>query len=102
VVRLRGEEADAGTVGLMYYESSPIQPRRNVTERTSGPDVALVFMTENMKRDYDTLCKNGAKVKCPPIEYEIPGRGIATGLSCYDPNGVLIEYTQFGSLSKSN
>jgi catechol 2,3-dioxygenase-like lactoylglutathione lyase family enzyme len=100
MVRLRGDDNEVGTVGLLFYESSPIQPPRSATDQAPGPDVALIFMTDDITSDYDKLCQNGAKTQCPPIEYEIPGRGIATGLSCYDPNGVLIEYTQFGPISK--
>jgi hypothetical protein len=54
-----------------------------------------------MEQTHGKLVEHGANIQCPPLEYEIPGRGICAGMSGYDPDGVLFEFTQFGPLKKS-
>lgn len=101
IVSLMGGDSPEGMVGLMTVGHPPENPRGRVRAQTEAPDLVLVFTTEDIVDAHRRLETAGAVVQHPPIEYEIPGRGICCGLSAYDPNGVLIELTQFGPLKQS-
>lgn len=99
LVSLQGDKSVVGMVGLLHFISPPVKPRAQVQRSVWGvPDVALIFSTDDIHSVSDKLQKAGIRIQCPPIEYEIPGRGRAVGLSCYDPDGILVEFTQFGPL----
>lgn len=99
IVSLQSETAEEGMVGLMQFISPDIDPRAQVRQVVANPDLFLIFLTDDIQGVHARMLQTGADVKCPPIEYEIPGRGTSAGLTCYDPDGVLIEFTQFGPLN---
>lgn len=99
IVSLQSGTADEGMVGLMQFLSPDINPRAQVRQAVANPDLFLIFLTDDIQGVHARMLQTGADVKCPPIEYEIPGRGTSAGLTCYDPDGVLIEFTQFGPLN---
>lgn len=99
MVSLQSGDQNEGMVGLMSFQSPELKTRDAVRKITSQPDICLIFLTDEIEVVYDRMLKHDVVVKCPPIEYEIPGRGISAGLTCYDPDGVIIEFTQFGPLN---
>lgn len=98
IVSMQSQDSQDGMVGLMEFQSGPVKPRQQVQSLIDSPDIFLIFLTERMHAAFNVLEQNGAKIKCPPVEYEIPGRGICAGFTCYDPDGIVIEFTQFGPL----
>ena len=98
IVSLQSESAEEGMVGLMHILSDDINPRAKIRQMVANPDLFLIFLTDDITGVHERMLLNGADIKCPPIEYEIPGRGIGAGLTCYDPDGVLVEFTQFGPI----
>jgi catechol 2,3-dioxygenase-like lactoylglutathione lyase family enzyme len=99
VVSLQSGEAAEGMVGLLSVKSGSVNPRKAIRQAVKVPDVVLVFITDEIEAVYQRLQTWGATIQCPPVEYEIPGRGTCVGLSVYDPDGILIEFTQFGPLT---
>ena len=99
IVSLQAGTDEEGMVGLMQFIFPDVDPRAQVRSLAAAPDLFLIFLTDDILGVHARLVQSGADVKCPPIEYEIPGRGTSAGLTCYDPNGVLVEFTQFGPLS---
>jgi catechol 2,3-dioxygenase-like lactoylglutathione lyase family enzyme len=100
IVSLQAGDSVEGMVGLMSVLSSDHKPRQEIQKLISNVDVALIFVTEEIEAMHEKMKQWGARVQHPPIVYEIPGRGVCAGLTCYDPDGILIEYTQFGPLKK--
>lgn len=100
IVSLQSGDSAEGMVGLMSFESPQIKSREAVGRLVSEPDVLLIFLTDEIEAVHDRMAAYGARVKCPPLEYEIPGRGISAGLTCYDPDGIVLEFTQFGPLKR--
>jgi hypothetical protein len=98
IISLQGGDCPKGMVGLLSFIDPPFQPRKRVREWISIPDVALIFNTDRIEMIFKKLQVEKWEIQSGLIEYEIPGRGLCTGLSCYDPNGILIEFTQFGPL----
>ena len=98
IVSMQSQDSQDGMVGLMEFRSASIKPRQQVQTLINTPDIFLIFLTEHMNATFNTVEKSGARIKYPPIEYEIPGRGICAGFTCYDPDGIVIEFTQFGPL----
>jgi catechol 2,3-dioxygenase-like lactoylglutathione lyase family enzyme len=99
IVSLKSESSEEGMVGLMQFLKDDVNPRAKIRQLLAHPDLFLIFLTDDIQAVHARLLQNGADIKCPPIEYEIPGRGISAGLTCYDPNGVLVEFTQFGPIN---
>jgi len=100
VISLQSGTAVEGMVGLLSVLSAKVNPRQTVRQALKTPDVALVFMTDEIVAVYERAKAWGATIQCPPVEYEIPQRGTCAGLTFYDPDGLLIEMTQFGPLPK--
>lgn len=98
IVSMQSGNSPEGMVGLMAFESPRIKSRQTVGQLVSEPDICLIFLTDEIEAVHQRMVAHGAQVKCPPLEYEIPGRGISAGLTCYDPNGIVLEFTQFGPL----
>ena len=98
IVSLQSQGSLEGMVGLMEFQSPPLKPRQAAKALIDEPDILLIFLTEQMNTVYNAIQKSGFRVKCPPVEYEIPGRGLCAGFTCYDPDGIVIEFTQFGPL----
>ena len=99
IVSLQSGAAEVGMVGLMQILSNDINPRSKIRHTVANPDLFLIFLTDDITGVHERMLQNGADVKCPPIEYEIPGRGTSAGMTCYDPDGVLVEFTQFGPIT---
>ena len=95
---LQSQGSVEGMVGLIHFLSPELRPRDEIQKKLTSPDVVLVFMTDDMASLYARLRQTGVRIQSPPVEYEIPDRGTSVGMSFYDPNGVLIELTQFGPL----
>ena len=89
-------------VGLMQFRNPEVNPRAQIRPLVGHPDLFLVFLTDDIEGVHERMLRSGADVKCPPIEYEIPGRGISAGLTCCDPDGILVEFTQFGPLKPNS
>jgi len=100
LVALQADGAVEGMVGLMQFIRPDLNPRAQFRRDIADPDLFLIFLTDDIGGVHDRMVRHGARVKCPPIEYEIPGRGTSAGLTCYDPDGILVEFTQFGPLKK--
>jgi catechol 2,3-dioxygenase-like lactoylglutathione lyase family enzyme len=100
IVSLQSQGAVQGMVGLMAFEEPPLTPRSRIREILSEPDVLFIFMTERISDLHERLKRNGVPVRCPPIEYEIPGRGVCAGMTCCDPDGIVVEFTQFGPIAR--
>lgn len=100
IVSLQSGDSAEGMVGLMSFESPKIKTRQAVARLVSEPDLCLIFLTDEIEAVHERMVEHGAKVKCAPLEYEIPGRGISAGLTCYDPDGIVLEFTQFGPLKQ--
>jgi catechol 2,3-dioxygenase-like lactoylglutathione lyase family enzyme len=98
IVALQSGDAVEGMVGLLAFQSPSFAPRRLIRARTAAPDVLLIFLTERIRELCARLEARRVPIVCPPIAYEIPGRGISAGLTCRDPNGVMVEFTQFGPM----
>jgi catechol 2,3-dioxygenase-like lactoylglutathione lyase family enzyme len=98
IASLQSADSVEGMVGLMAFKSPAFAPRRLIREKAAAPDVFLIFLTERIREVYARLSAAGVPIQCPPIEYEIPGRGISAGLTCFDPNGIVVEFTQFGPI----
>jgi len=73
-------------------------PRELIKSAAAGPDIGLIFLTDRMAALHERLVALGLTVSCPPTEYEIPGRGLSAGLTCYDSDGIFVEFTQFAPL----
>jgi len=100
VASLQSQGSVEGMVGLLAFQSPELRPRQAIMKKLTTPDVVLVFMTEDMASLYARVQERGVRIQSPPVEYEIPERGTSVGMSFYDPNGVLIELTQFGPLKR--
>jgi catechol 2,3-dioxygenase-like lactoylglutathione lyase family enzyme len=100
MVSLQAGDAVEGMVGLLEVQDPPLKTREKVRELVSCPDIALIFLTEDIQGVHEKVSGSGFRVQSPPLEYEIPQRGICSGFSCYDPNGILVEFTQFGPLGR--
>jgi|GEM_PF-1078375 len=98
IVSLQAEDKEEGMVGLMQFINPDLNPRAQIRPLVAHPDLFLIFLTDDIESVHERMVQSGAGVKCAPIEYEIPGRGISAGLTCYDPDGILVEFTQFGPL----
>lgn len=98
MVSLQSQGSLEGMVGLMEFQSPAVKPRQAAKALIDEPDILLIFLTEQMNAVYTAIRKSGFGIKCPPVEYEIPGRGLCAGFTCYDPDGIVIEFTQFGPL----
>ena len=96
VVSLKGEETTFGMVGLMQYLSPTVNPRRNVQDMQMPADIVLIFRTTEIHRLYEAFKDAGMRIQCAPVQYEIPGRGMVTGMSVFDDDGVLVELSQHG------
>ncbi len=99
IVSLQSQGSVHGMLGLMAFDAPPPNPRRLNRQHVGEPGILLVFLTGRITALRDQLEQNGVRIKCPPIEYEIPDRGICAGMTCYDPSGVVVEFTQFSSTS---
>jgi catechol 2,3-dioxygenase-like lactoylglutathione lyase family enzyme len=100
VASLQSQGSVEGMVGLLAFQSPELRPRQAIMKKLTTPDVVLVFMTEDMTSLYARVQERRVRIQSPPIEYEIPERGTSVGMSFCDPNGVLIELTQFGPLKR--
>lgn len=100
IVSLQGDHSTIGMVGLLSIISPPIQPRKIIRQFIQAPDIILIFNTEDIETIFKKVQDAGVPIQSPPIEYEIPGRGLCAGFSCYDPNGILVEFTQFGPIKE--
>lgn len=99
IVALMSGESVAGMVGLMAFQTPSCDARRLIRARAdAAPDVIFIFLTERIREVHDRLAAHRVPIICPPIAYEIPGRGLSAGLTCRDPNGVVVEFTQFGPM----
>ena len=101
IVSLQSGEAVEGMVGLISILDRPAHPRAQIRKLISEPDIALVYVTDEIEAVHAKLENWGAKIQSAPVAYEIPGRGMCVGLSAYDPNGVMVEFTQFGPLKST-
>lgn len=94
IVSMKGEDTTFGMVGLMQYITPEIKPRRSVVEMNLPADIVLIFRTTEIHRLHEAFRDAGMKIQCPPVRYEIPGRGMVTGMSVFDHDGILIELSQ--------
>lgn len=92
----QGDYTD-GMVGLMEYLEPEMDVRPFARDANAPYPVIFVFVVDDMQEAYARVKRFGSTVVCPPLSYEIPGRGTCLGLTCLDPNGVLIDFTQFPS-----
>lgn len=100
LVSLQGDDSTEGMVGLVSVISPSFQPRKIIGQHIQFPDIVLIFNTEEIEAIFEKVQHKNFMIQSPPVEYEIPGRGLCTGFSCYDPNGILVEFTQFGPMQK--
>jgi catechol 2,3-dioxygenase-like lactoylglutathione lyase family enzyme len=99
VVSLQAGDSVIGMVGLVEVIEPRLAPRAPARSAVGAPDAALIFVTEAIEQVHDRLVGAGARMQAAPLEYEIPQRGLCAGMSCYDPNGLLLDITQLAPLS---
>lgn len=96
LVSLNSNDETTGMVGLMkFLRPEGYSTREEVKEKVAKTDIVLVFRTDDVDGVYKRLIELGFTPSTEPLEYEIPQRGWARATSCYDPNGVLCEFTQY-------
>jgi catechol 2,3-dioxygenase-like lactoylglutathione lyase family enzyme len=93
LVSLMGGESVEGMVGLISFLSPPLKVRRIAEIVRPGPDVSLTFTVDDVETWHDRMCVGPEEVFCPPTTYEIAGGGRRDGMTCLDPDGVLVEFT---------
>jgi catechol 2,3-dioxygenase-like lactoylglutathione lyase family enzyme len=101
VVSLQAGDSVIGMVGLVDVIEPRLAPRAPARAAVGAPDAALVFVTEAIEQVHERLLAAGARMQAAPLEYEIPQRGTCAGMSCYDPNGLLLDITQLAPLSSN-
>lgn len=96
LVSLKTADEPNGMVGLMkFLEPKGYATREEVKEKVGRTDIVMVFRSDDVNGLYKRLIQLGFTPNTAPLEYEIPQRGMARALSCFDPNGVLCEFTQY-------
>ena len=96
LVSLKTSDEPNGMVGLMkFLKPEGYSTREGVKNKVGKTDIVMVFRSDDVNGLYKRLKELGFEPNTEPLEYEIPQRGRARALSCFDPNGVLIEFTQY-------
>lgn len=90
LVSLRQGDCNEGMVGFMEY-LEPALPVPKLVREANGPyPVALVFLTDEMDDVYKRAREAAAPIICPPLVWDIPGRGRTREMTFLDPRGVLV------------
>jgi catechol 2,3-dioxygenase-like lactoylglutathione lyase family enzyme len=96
VVILKAEDPRVGMIGLMQYLDPPLEAPPQLAPRMGVGDIVFVMETDDLPGVYARLRENGARIHCPPLDWEVPnpadGPAIKlTTLSFFDPDGYFIE-----------
>jgi catechol 2,3-dioxygenase-like lactoylglutathione lyase family enzyme len=96
---LNVDGAETGMVGLM--ELLDADPPLEGTEWSAVPkagETILVIPTENMKALHERMVAEGYTVTTPPTKMEVPNRPEIHEMMARDPDGVIVNLTQRGSV----
>ncbi len=95
LVALRGEGSVVGTIGLFSILDPEGKPRQQEQRATSNIGVVIVpqtnMMGDEIEQLYQRMKDAGVNIICPPIERDVPGKGMSKRFTCLDPNGVMLE-----------
>lgn len=94
IVSLQQGDVDHGMVGLMEYYEPQLDVRPLARAAGEPFPVTFIFLTDDVQAVLARVKEKGAPIVSPPLTFEIPGRGLATEMTCLDPLGVLLTFTQ--------
>lgn len=101
VVSLQGGDTPFGMVGLVSFLNPDIKPRRQLCESAGGPDLAFLFTGEfDIPAMHRKVVESGQEILCEPLAYEVPERGVISGFTCKDNDGVVVAVMRFGGLDQ--
>lgn len=86
-----------GMVGLIDYLEPKIDVRPYARSAKGAYPVAFVFLVDDMATVFARAAKLSPLVICPPLAYEVPGRGLMKGATLLDPAGVLVNLAELPS-----
>lgn len=83
-----------GLVGLMEF----LSPQMDVRPYSKAPNapypVTLVYAVDSIAEVYTRLRQSKTQIICPPVSHYVPQVGFSTDMTCLDPNGLLVQFTQ--------
>jgi predicted enzyme related to lactoylglutathione lyase len=95
IVSLQQGDVDHGMVGLMEYFEPKLKVEALGRAANEPFQATFVFLTDDIQAVQARAQALGAPIVCPPLAVDIPQRGQALEMTCLDPNGVLLAFTQF-------
>lgn len=97
MIALQPPGGTVGMIGLMEYLQPVMDVRPFRKSSLTAYPITLVYVVNDVNMAHQAATDIGVEIVCPPMAYPVPERGQCIGMSCLDPNGVLLDFTQFPS-----